>query len=489
MRVMDATTPELQPVTPADKVVRLGALPLQSTGGGVHELAVRQTDAMAVRVKSEHRFKLKVSVGGVNVANPFDLRYEQGYYVTPPQEWIDGVYIGNGRVRQFSALPSQTGHSIAEQVPGADVTAGFEIQVFAPRGIALDSQNRLRYHKARETPVEDMGSGFSVLVVTSDYRKRIFYNLEKDDWIWHLKACIQDVLGTSGLKQELAFLGEQLSDPKTRGQGEILEMLKRLEERRVKLNDMREVLRTARANRHKIAAALKTETKRKEELARRLKKIKEELERMKKIEAFAGPAGRESLSRRTLLGEEAPSWETRYQLVVKERDAVTERRDVAIHLAPGGRIAQTVEQDTDPYIWNNDKPIHSWRVQVVDFEKVKDVARLPPLPSLSERPSRRGGPPPLDSKSDNSGFLSVAHREAEHPSPVPFGTFAVMAKLPPAGPPAPREQLGTASRSANELQESQKRREHQSLTVGILRGEGVSYSTMLGLDISPRRSV
>lgn len=87
-----------------------------------------------------------------------------------------------------------------------------EIQVFSPHGIGLDDRNRLRYYKARPTPVQDTGQGFFVAIRTTKGKRYVLYNLRRSDPVWHLKACIQDVLGVSGLKQELAFLGKEISD-------------------------------------------------------------------------------------------------------------------------------------------------------------------------------------------------------------------------------------------------------------------------------------
>lgn len=64
--------------------------------------------------------------------------------------------------------------------------------------------------------MHDTGRGFPIFVVASDSRVYTFYNLEVHDFIWHLKACIQDALGTSGLNQELVFVDKQLSDRKWR---------------------------------------------------------------------------------------------------------------------------------------------------------------------------------------------------------------------------------------------------------------------------------
>ena len=87
--------------------------------------------------------------------------------------------------------------------------------MFAPHGIALDDdQKRLRYYKARPTPIEDAGHGFFVTIRTTKGKTHTVYNLRSFDPVWHLKACVQEALGISGLKQELAFLGEELPDRK-----------------------------------------------------------------------------------------------------------------------------------------------------------------------------------------------------------------------------------------------------------------------------------
>jgi len=102
-----------------------------------------------------------------------------------------------------------------------------------------------------------------------------------------------------------------------------------------------------------------------------------------------------------------------------------------INLAPGGRIAQTVERDLHRHIWNDEKPLLVWRIKIVDFDAIQNAAGLPPLPTLRERPRHREGPPPLDTKRDVSGMRSIAQREVEQPSSVVFGAFAVHTELPP----------------------------------------------------------
>ncbi|KAK0701325.1 hypothetical protein B0H67DRAFT_595842 [Lasiosphaeris hirsuta] len=541
-RVLDATDLELQPVT--KKVTRLGALPLVRKRGRTYEAAVRQTDALAINVKSApYQFKLMINVGGVNVANPLRRRGQQMYYVSPLQEWIDGVCIARDRVRQFVALPSGTGHSIANQLKRLEDTGEIEIQVFAPRGIFLDEQNRLRYYKKRPTPIEDTGHGFFVTIRTATRTKHAVYNLKSTDPIWHLKACIQDVLSISGLKQELAFLGKDVSDREwqaqstnnlltpvlidktllecgigkvpnisnsistslihqltrpqgsslvlttagddptkkasARAEGEVIEMLKGIEKARARLCDVKEDLSAAASTYADITATAKTELEKRERICERMRKLKYEMEalKLKKSKAKAKQklghvrpkkykqdiVVRRRMDQSTSDAEDdLEDYDSTSSLYLGgERNGRSRRRAYhqyssmgampaaaavgaaldasetsvrTINVAPGGRIAQTVERDPDRLIWNNKKPIRVWRVKIVDYDVVRDTSGLLSLPRLKERPQRREGPPSLDKSLDTSGLLSVANSEAKQPSSVPFGVFAGEHTLPPVRP-------------------------------------------------------
>ena len=65
-------------------------------------------DAMAICLALTSEFKLKVRVGGVNVIMARDPG-KQDYFVNPDQNWIDGITVGSGLVRQFITLPADTG--------------------------------------------------------------------------------------------------------------------------------------------------------------------------------------------------------------------------------------------------------------------------------------------------------------------------------------------------------------------------------------------
>ncbi len=57
----------------------------------------------------------------------------QDYLVTPPQPWLDGIATGQGRIRQFVAMPLGLGYTVEGQVTGAETEGGLQLQVFEPK--------------------------------------------------------------------------------------------------------------------------------------------------------------------------------------------------------------------------------------------------------------------------------------------------------------------------------------------------------------------
>jgi len=70
-------------------------------------------EAMAIHVASSGRFKLKIAVGGVNIATSAPeislSGREQDYFVAPDQMWIDGFPVEENLARQFVVLAPGTG--------------------------------------------------------------------------------------------------------------------------------------------------------------------------------------------------------------------------------------------------------------------------------------------------------------------------------------------------------------------------------------------
>ena len=81
---------------------------------------------------------IRVAIGGVDAltGGPASggLRAEpQNYLVCPLDPWIDGIAVGEGRVRQFVAVPLGTGHTVEAARTGEERVGGIAITVVPPR--------------------------------------------------------------------------------------------------------------------------------------------------------------------------------------------------------------------------------------------------------------------------------------------------------------------------------------------------------------------
>ncbi|MDP8923967.1 MAG: hypothetical protein M3O34_13945 [Chloroflexota bacterium] len=81
---------------------------------------------------------VKVGIGGVNAVSggPWDDELHadpQDYLVCPDQPWLDGINVGDGRIRQFVAMPLGAGYAVEAQVTGAETVGGIQLLVFEPK--------------------------------------------------------------------------------------------------------------------------------------------------------------------------------------------------------------------------------------------------------------------------------------------------------------------------------------------------------------------
>lgn len=60
---------------------------------------------------------------------PEPLSPLQDYIVVPDQSWIDGIADSNGTVRQFVAMPFDSGYSVESQITGQDSTGDIQFEV------------------------------------------------------------------------------------------------------------------------------------------------------------------------------------------------------------------------------------------------------------------------------------------------------------------------------------------------------------------------
>jgi hypothetical protein len=70
--------------------------------------------AIAIRVHSPEgvAFKFKVKISEINVADPDLGTRVQDYFITPNQEWVFGVRVAEGVVRQFQVVDSRSKTSV-----------------------------------------------------------------------------------------------------------------------------------------------------------------------------------------------------------------------------------------------------------------------------------------------------------------------------------------------------------------------------------------
>lgn len=101
---------------------------------------------MWIRFKSSNQFAIKIYVGGVNAVSGEPLienaatmfrrqklkaegKSIQDYVVTPKQLWLDGIAMTAGVVRQFVAMPIDSGYSVEAQFTGQDLVGGLQFVV------------------------------------------------------------------------------------------------------------------------------------------------------------------------------------------------------------------------------------------------------------------------------------------------------------------------------------------------------------------------
>ncbi|KAL2022242.1 hypothetical protein VTK56DRAFT_5852 [Thermocarpiscus australiensis] len=123
---------------------------------------------------------------------------------------------------------------------------------------------------------------------------------------------------------------------------EMTELARRMEREKVKIKEMTEMLEREKRAMKKRAERLRSEKMRTALLIKRVETVK-----------------RRARETRNSMGDfaEMPSLPiiVRQELLAGLRSA----RDDVMEIAPGGRIAQKVGRDTDPAIWNNDRPLVS----------------------------------------------------------------------------------------------------------------------------------
>ena len=174
---------------------------------------------MWISFVSKVPFAVKIFVGGVNAISGeptgnndeavmmrrLDLMEKkksvQDYIVTPKQRWLDGITSDHECVRQFVAMPLDSGYSIEAQITGQDLIGGLQFHVTPATPPYLPP-------KGPNPPGFD-NSPIQIYLCTLTGKKVALQKLPSDR-IAELKEHIEDIEGIPPHEQRLIFWGEDL---------------------------------------------------------------------------------------------------------------------------------------------------------------------------------------------------------------------------------------------------------------------------------------
>lgn len=176
---------------------------------------------MWISFKSKVPFAIKIFVGGVNAISGDPTgnsdqavmmrrlslvekkKSIQDYIVTPKQLWLDGIASDNECIRQFVAMPLDSGYSIEAQITGQDLIGGLQFHVTPATPPCLPP-------KGPNPPGFD-DSPIQIYIGTFP-GKWITLNALPSDRIDEVKEQIEEMEGFPRDQQRLIFHGEQIYD-------------------------------------------------------------------------------------------------------------------------------------------------------------------------------------------------------------------------------------------------------------------------------------
>ncbi|MBA3755698.1 MAG: hypothetical protein H0X02_05495 [Nitrosomonas sp.] len=133
---------------------------------------MNQAEAMWIHFETNYPFAIKIAAGNINAitGNAWNNQLHddpQDYLVLPKQPWLDGFCVGNGKIRQFIAIPLGKGYTAEEQLTGRAEVEGIQIIAFP---LKLEAYTQLNEPQSRfgvascvnhylETRVVGLGAG------------------------------------------------------------------------------------------------------------------------------------------------------------------------------------------------------------------------------------------------------------------------------------------------------------------------------------------
>lgn len=142
--------------------------------GGVF-FPMHQSEAMWMSFSSEWPFAVKIASGKVNAVSgkPWTNQLEekqdgdtQDYIIVPSQPWLDGFNVSKGVIRQFVAVPLNSGFTVEEQITGEAEIGGLQIMVFPMKEEEfrkIDEPKRFVFAACASASLESMPSPKSAM--------------------------------------------------------------------------------------------------------------------------------------------------------------------------------------------------------------------------------------------------------------------------------------------------------------------------------------
>ena len=121
---------------PVRRVADLAEVPQswKSSGGVVMPMWQSEACWLSFDAEDGYPFLVKIGCGGVNAVtgeswSPEPDFENEDYFEVPEQLWLDGFCVGSGVVRQFVAMPLDSGYTVEEQITGTATVGGIQIAV------------------------------------------------------------------------------------------------------------------------------------------------------------------------------------------------------------------------------------------------------------------------------------------------------------------------------------------------------------------------